>query len=153
MVMEALPGAVQGCTFIDYGSGKGRALLLASHYPFAQILGLEFAVELHHTALRNIQRYRSRVVQECKAIRLILADATQFRPPAGDLVVLFHNPFTRPLVEKVLAILSEHRGAIRIISVGAEIDSDGELGFRPVVRHQRFTIYSSSPAQVSARVS
>src|SRR5436305_6661064 len=28
MAMAALPGTANGCTFIDYGSGKGRALLL-----------------------------------------------------------------------------------------------------------------------------
>jgi hypothetical protein len=143
MAMEALPGTVEGCSFIDYGSGKGRALLLASHYPFAEILGVEFAVDLHHIAMRNIEQYRSGTAQACTAIHPILSDAAQFRPPAGELVVLFHNPFTRPLMEKVLAILSEHKGAIRIISVGAEIESDGELGFKPVVRRQLFTIFSN----------
>ncbi|HTW31931.1 MAG TPA: hypothetical protein VMD76_09645, partial [Candidatus Sulfotelmatobacter sp.] len=30
-------------TFIDLGSGKGRVLLVASDYPFARIMGVEFA--------------------------------------------------------------------------------------------------------------
>src|SRR5262245_61303392 len=31
-----------GFTFVDFGAGKGRALLLASEYPFAKIIGVEF---------------------------------------------------------------------------------------------------------------
>jgi hypothetical protein len=38
--------AFEDYTFVDFGSGKGRALLLASEYPFKRILGLEFSPEL-----------------------------------------------------------------------------------------------------------
>src|SRR5919109_3431347 len=34
-------------TFVDFGSGKGRVLLVASEFPFSEILGVEFAAELH----------------------------------------------------------------------------------------------------------
>jgi hypothetical protein len=33
--------------FVDMGSGKGRALLLASELPFVKIVGIELARELH----------------------------------------------------------------------------------------------------------
>ena len=36
--------------FIDFGSGKGRVLLVASHYPFREVVGVEFAPELHQIA-------------------------------------------------------------------------------------------------------
>src|ERR1700688_3075147 len=51
--------AFEDFTFIDFGSGKGRALLLASEYPFRRIVGLEFSPELHLTAEENIARYTS----------------------------------------------------------------------------------------------
>jgi hypothetical protein len=44
------------------GSGKGRALLVASELPFAKIIGVELSRELHRIAEQNlgaIDRHRS----------------------------------------------------------------------------------------------
>ena len=41
-ILDSLPVAVDGFTFIDLGSGKGRTLLMASEYPFRRIIGVEF---------------------------------------------------------------------------------------------------------------
>jgi hypothetical protein len=46
-------------TFVDFGSGKGAALLHASNYPFKKIIGVEFAKELHLIALANFKTYRN----------------------------------------------------------------------------------------------
>lgn len=40
-------------TLIDFGSGKKRVLLTASEYNFLNIIGVEFAIELHEVALRT----------------------------------------------------------------------------------------------------
>src|SRR5579863_4122649 len=53
--MAAFDFRFEDYTFIDFGSGKGRALLLASEFPFKRILGLEFAPELHTAAETNIR--------------------------------------------------------------------------------------------------
>ena len=45
-IMKSLPCDLKKHTFIDIGSGKSRTLLLASRYPFAEIIGVEFAREL-----------------------------------------------------------------------------------------------------------
>jgi hypothetical protein len=45
----------QDFTFIDLGSGKGRALLLASEFPFQEIIGVELGPELHEIAKKNIR--------------------------------------------------------------------------------------------------
>ena len=42
-------------TFIDIGSGKGRALLMASDYPFRRILGIELLPELQPLRRRTIR--------------------------------------------------------------------------------------------------
>jgi hypothetical protein len=83
-------------TFVDLGSGKGRALLVASEYPFAEIIGVEFAAELHEIASRNIQSYRSKT-QRCKNLRSVNLDAAQFEIPLTPLVLYLYNPF-RPAV-------------------------------------------------------
>ena len=52
-MMRVLPRDLSDFLFIDYGSGRGRALLLASHYPFKEIIGIEFSQRLHRDAELN----------------------------------------------------------------------------------------------------
>jgi len=65
--------------FLDYGSGKGRVLLLASDYGFRSIIGIEFSRELHLVAERNIALYRGRR-QRFGDMTSILSDATVYPP-------------------------------------------------------------------------
>ena len=44
-------------TFIDFGSGKGRVLMLAAGFPFKEMIGVEFSRELHEIAVKNIARF------------------------------------------------------------------------------------------------
>lgn len=92
-------------SFIDYGSGKGRTLLMASDYPFRTIIGVEFSRELHETAQRNIAVYRGRR-QRCNDLVSIHSDATVYDPPPGDLLVYFFNPFLKEVMMRVLANLA-----------------------------------------------
>jgi SAM-dependent methyltransferase len=78
-------------TFIDIGSGKGRALLMASQYPFQRILGIELLPELHRVAKENISKYKSDS-QQCFAIECVLADASAFNLPAEPTVLYLFNP-------------------------------------------------------------
>jgi hypothetical protein len=87
-------------TFVDIGSGKGKLLLLASHYPFRQIVGVELAPLLHDIATHNLAVYRS-PQQRCTDISSELADALTYEFP-GPLVCLMVNPFDRATVERVI---------------------------------------------------
>ena len=93
-------------TFIDLGSGKGRALLVASEFPFAEIVGVEFAVELHEIAAQNIQRYRSKT-QKCKNIKSLNLDALKFEIPRTPLVLFLCNPFRPDVLVPVLQRLQQ----------------------------------------------
>ncbi|TCJ38377.1 cyclopropane-fatty-acyl-phospholipid synthase family protein [Parafrankia sp. BMG5.11] len=85
----------KGCTFVDLGAGKGRALLMAADYPFAAIVGVEFAHELYEICERNLARTGD------PRITCLLQDAEAFAYPATDLVIYMNNPFDAPLVERV----------------------------------------------------
>ena len=88
-------------TFVDYGGGKGRVLLLASQYPFHAIAGIEFAEELHDDATMNIAQFpRSRM--KCRNVECVLDDASQVGPPDGEAVHYFFNPFSREVFAEVL---------------------------------------------------
>ncbi len=88
-------------TFVDFGSGKGRVLLVASEFPFHEVLGVEFARELHEVACENIRRYRS-ATQQCRKIQSLHADATEFSFPLVPLVLYFFNPFGPAVLVPVL---------------------------------------------------
>ncbi len=78
-------------TFIDIGSGKGRALLMAADYPFRRVLGIELLPELHRVAQENIKKYKSDS-QQCFAIECLLADAGEIAFPSEPIVLYLFNP-------------------------------------------------------------
>ena len=111
-VMAQLPESfVAGATFVDLGCGKGRALLLASEYPFAQIIGVEITSRLHRVAINNVERYTTTRQAEGRRdgppVRVLLEDAAHYQLPSGPLVIYLYNPFCRPVLEKVLANLEQ----------------------------------------------
>lgn len=97
-----LPIRYEEFAFVDFGSGKGRALLVASEFPFERIVGVEFAEELHEIAQRNIAAYAN-PAQRCSAIEAVCADATKYDLPGQPLVLYFYNPFLEPVMQRVMA--------------------------------------------------
>lgn len=89
-------------TFVDLGCGKGRALLVASEFPFREILGVELSAPLARIAHRNAARFARRLPQR-PSIAVALADASMFPLPAGNLVLFLYHPFGAALVAKVVA--------------------------------------------------
>lgn len=90
--------------FVDYGSGKGRVLCLASNYPFQRILGVEFSLELHQIAKTNIASYNN-PAQRCTQVSSVCGNASHFVPPEYPLVCYFYNPFSETILQQVVANL------------------------------------------------
>jgi len=93
-------------TFIDLGSGKGRALLMASDYPFRKIVGVELLPALHQIAEKNISQYRSDS-QKCFALVSLCADATALAFPEGPLVLYLFNPFPESGLRRAITSLQQ----------------------------------------------
>jgi predicted RNA methylase len=91
-------------TFIDLGSGKGRALLLAAMYPFAHIVGVEVQPALNAIARQNIERF-DEPGQQCRSIESICADAREYDFPLNDIVLYLFNPFPDYVLREVLTKL------------------------------------------------
>jgi SAM-dependent methyltransferase len=106
--LEKLNIDPSGFTFIDFGSGKGRVLLIAAGLPFRAVVGIEFSRELHETAVRNISRFPSHLIS-AGTVAGRCGDAASFPLPPSDLVCYFHNPFGPPVLSKVVARLAAHR--------------------------------------------
>jgi SAM-dependent methyltransferase len=96
----------QTFTFIDVGSGKGRALLMAADYPFRRILGIELLPALNLAAQENLSAYRSDS-QRCFAIETVPGDAREFIFPAEPIVLYMFNPLPEPGMIEVMSNLDD----------------------------------------------
>lgn len=90
-IMDSLAINFAQFTFIDIGSGKGRALLLAAKYPFRRVLGVELLSELHTIAEQNVRKF-AETYPHSSPIQNIHADATTFAFPNEPSVILLNNP-------------------------------------------------------------
>ncbi len=145
-ILDSLPIPVDGFTFLDLGSGKGRTLLMASEYPFRQIVGLEILPELNKIARQNIARYRSEQ-QTCFAIESLAGDARRFEFPPEATVLYLFNPFPEHVLRQVLANLHRSVAAnprdVYVIYhnlVHESVFADQEW-LQPVRRTHQFAIY------------
>jgi SAM-dependent methyltransferase len=104
--IASLPLRHEEYVFVDVGSGKGRALLLASEFPFKRIVGVEFSDELNAIARDNIASF-PREAQRCGDIEIVCEDAAEFELPAEPLVLYFYNPFHEPVMRAVMRRVTE----------------------------------------------
>jgi len=110
-LLASLNIAHQNYVFIDLGSGKGRALLLASRFPFKQILGVELSSQLHQVALLNITRFRADW-QQCARVMTVCENATAFKFPAENIVLYLYNPFG---AETLRTVVTNMESSLRVL--------------------------------------
>lgn len=91
-------------TFVDIGSGKGRALLMAAEFPFRRVIGVEILPQLHAIAERNIQNFESER-RHCGDVVSLCMDGADFEFPPEPLVLFLFNPLPEPALQEVLARL------------------------------------------------
>jgi hypothetical protein len=92
-------------TFVDLGAGMGRAVLLASEYPFRAALGVELHPTLAGIARKNLRLWRS-AGREKAPMRILGSDVLDFTFPAGPCVAFLFNPFQAPVMRKLLKALA-----------------------------------------------
>lgn len=101
-ILKGLAIPYEEFLFVDLGSGKGRSLLLASHFPFKEILGVELSPSLHRIACRNIEIYRDSQ-QKCHNISSRCDDAANYEIPNENIVFYLFNPFDGHVMHSVLS--------------------------------------------------
>ncbi|MGZ3574052.1 MAG: hypothetical protein ACXVA3_02050 [Vulcanimicrobiaceae bacterium] len=110
---HALLGAISehldGFTFVDAGAGMGRAMMLASLYPFKQIVGVEVSRALCEIATANLAAWRRREGLRCNDFRVVNADAAAFTYPPGNLVAFLYNPFGAVTLARTIERVLETR--------------------------------------------
>jgi hypothetical protein len=148
-IMETVSTPLVDFTFIDFGSGKGRVLLMATEFPFRKIIGVELLPELHSIASRNIQNYRAGA--HAARTELWNGDARAFPIPTGPLFAYLNHPFPAPVLESVLtnlaASLREHPRKLLLVYANALLENVVlAAGFlRKIGGTHQYSIFENDP--------
>jgi len=94
-------GAIDEFTFIDIGAGMGRALLLASEFPFRAVIGVELNPRLARMARKNVAHWKAAGLASAP-IKVVCSDAVGFKLPPGPCVVFMFNPFEAPVMRRLV---------------------------------------------------
>lgn len=94
-------------SFVDIGCGKGRALLMASRWPFHQIIGVEFCQNLVHFCKINLAQYQNQSNKNIN-FHILHQEATSFKVPEGPCVYYFFNPFNEEVLNRTLQHIKYH---------------------------------------------
>lgn len=109
-ILNNLGAELRDLTFVDFGSGKGRALLCAAAFPFKRIVGVEWSTDLCAIARRNIEIFRSRN-PSAPEIELNCLNVLDYEMPPGPVVVYIFNPFGPKLTRQVFEKIGRHARA------------------------------------------
>jgi SAM-dependent methyltransferase len=130
-------------TFVDFGSGKGRALLLAAEHPFRRIIGVEFAQPLVETARANLHHYGE--THDVRRIEVVHFDATKYDLPNEPLLIFLYNPFGDLMMKAVAektreSLRSSPRDAVILYLNPFHASAWTDAGFSEVRRGPHFSV-------------
>ena len=124
--------------FVDFGSGKGRAMILAAERGFRKIIGVEFSGALVDICHRNLEIFKANAKIKPE-FEVIHADAAEYVIPNEASFLYFANPFDETLIAKVIAnILKSLEASPREITI-LHLFPQGNTAF---VDHPRLQLVS-----------
>jgi SAM-dependent methyltransferase len=118
---------IEHTVFLDVGAGKGRAMLVASQYPFQRVEGIELSPKLARITEANIAKFEQHPENdELSPLMLIEGDATQHLLPAGPCLAFLFHPFELPVLKRFIAhverTLKEHPHPFDLLYANTEHD-------------------------------
>lgn len=87
--------------FVDFGSGKGKAMFMAAERGFRKVIGVEFSIELVETCRKNLEIFIQRSKSKTE-FEIIHMDASLYEIPSEANLLFFSNPFNEMLTNKVI---------------------------------------------------
>ena len=103
----------------DFGCGKGRILVVAAHYGFAMITGVDFAPLLCGEAERNIDKVTT--LFPSSTFKIVCDDAVNYKIEKDMNVFFFFNPFDEvvmlQVVKNILSSLKENDRKIYVVYI------------------------------------
>ncbi len=103
--------------FVDFGAGRGRALLVAARQKFASVIGVELDPKLAECARKNVELAGSRL--RCKEVSISQGNAVDFEiPPEATVLHFFHPFYGEPLelvAQNIVESLRQHPRKLTIL--------------------------------------
>lgn len=88
-------------TFVDFGCGKGRALLMAALCRFKRAIGVDYSPSLCKIAEKNIEIFRKRTNTRTQ-FEVVRADVSAYPIPDEATVFFFFHPFGEEVLAPIL---------------------------------------------------
>ena len=112
-----LQGIHENNNLVDFGCGKGRALVVAAHFGFQNIIGIDFAKGLCELAKENILKNED--LYPAAKFNIICDDVVNYKIEKDQTAFFFFNPFDEvvmlKVVKNILSSLKEHQRKIYVI--------------------------------------
>ncbi len=94
-------------TFLDMGAGKGRAMLVASEFPFHAVLGVELNPALAAVARTNLAIWQGAhtgdpTAEALAPLYVLETDALAVDLPATPTLLFLFHPFEAPVLQALL---------------------------------------------------
>jgi predicted RNA methylase len=127
-------------TFVDFGCGKGAAILLASRYGFKKYIGVEYYPELANDCKTNILKFGS-LSDKSLDSEIICSDATLYQVPDNANVFYFFNPFDQTLMNQVIqnietSLTARKRDILILYFNALHKDVIEKYGYTPVYKEE-----------------
>ena len=139
-IISALDVRFPETVFVDYGSGAGRAIVLASEFPFKEVIGVELLQTLDARARATVAAIQAAGHRRAP-IRLVCADVTAWELPLDPLVIYLYNPFGPRAMRRVMvaieASLTSRPRPVTIVACFCDIHARPVLEGRPAFRTVR----------------
>jgi SAM-dependent methyltransferase len=104
---------------VDFGCGKGRALVVAAWFEFKNITGIDFAKALCISAEQNIKKVK--LLYPSATFNVVCDDVVNYKIKKEQNVFFFFNPFDEVImlevVKNILASLKEKSRKVYIMYV------------------------------------
>jgi len=97
-IIRNTPADPRDFTFVDVGTGKGKAVMLATDYPFRRVIGVELSHELTEVARSNLRRYLA-ARGHTSTVQLLCRDFMKYEAPDEPVMFFFTNPFPSSIAD------------------------------------------------------
>jgi SAM-dependent methyltransferase len=91
---------------VDFGSGKGRVLMIAAEYGFRKVVGVEFSRQLCDTARKNLVKFQNKLVRDLP-VEILEMDVVDYEVRPDENIFFLFNPFDVGIVDTVVGNIAK----------------------------------------------
>lgn len=139
--------AFEEATFIDYGCGAGRVMLIAAELGFKRVIGLELSHDLAARCQENLDRYGRRRGAGHGSLAVEIANAMEYSPGPSTRVFFFFKPFDQWILDGVMkqieASLVAAPRRVFVLTFQARAYDFSKTSFRKIAEVKAVEIFSN----------